>query len=78
MRRVVITGMGIVSCLGNSKESVTQSLREGRSGNRFVPEYAEKGFRSQIAGRPEIDFAARSIASNCASWAMRRLMPISP
>ncbi len=58
MRRVVVTGMGIVSCLGNSKESVTESLREGRSGIRFAPEYAERGFRSRVAGRPTVDFAA--------------------
>jgi len=58
MRRVVVTGMGIVSCLGNTKESVTESLREGRSGIRFAPEYAERGFRSRVAGRPEVDFAA--------------------
>ena len=59
MRRVVVTGMGIVSCLGNSKEAVTASLREGRSGIRFIPEYAEMGFRSHVAGRPEVDFAAQ-------------------
>jgi len=58
MRRVVITGMGIVSCLGNSKEAVTESLRAGRSGIRFIPEYAEMGFRSHVAGRPDVDFAA--------------------
>jgi len=59
MRRVVVTGMGIVSCLGNTQESVTASLREGRSGIRFAPEYAEHGFRSRVAGRPEVDFAAQ-------------------
>ena len=58
MRRVVVTGMGIVSCLGNTKESVTESLREGRSGISFAPEYAERGFRSRVAGRPTVDFAA--------------------
>ncbi|MFM7272826.1 MAG: beta-ketoacyl synthase N-terminal-like domain-containing protein, partial [Gammaproteobacteria bacterium] len=58
MRRVVVTGMGIVSCLGNSKESVSASLREGRSGIRYVPEYEERGMRSRVAGRPEVDFAA--------------------
>ena len=39
MRRVVITGMGIVSCLGNDTDSVTRSLREGRSGIRFKEDY---------------------------------------
>jgi 3-oxoacyl-[acyl-carrier-protein] synthase-1 len=50
--------MGIVSCLGNSRDSVSASLREGRSGIRFVPEYEERGMRSRVAGRPEVDFAA--------------------
>ncbi|EKF73924.1 3-oxoacyl-ACP synthase [Alcanivorax hongdengensis A-11-3] len=54
MRRVVITGMGIVSCLGNDPESVTRSLREGRSGIRFKEQYQELGMRSQIAGWPDI------------------------
>lgn len=54
MRRVVITGMGIVSCLGNDTDSVTRSLREGRSGIRFKEEYKEIGMRSQIAGTPTI------------------------
>ena len=54
-KRVVVTGMGIVSCLGNDQSSVTASLRELRSGIRFIPEYAELGMRSQVAGIPEID-----------------------
>ncbi|MDX1803100.1 MAG: beta-ketoacyl-ACP synthase I [Alcanivorax sp.] len=54
MRRVVITGMGIVSCLGNDTDTVTRSLREGLSGIRFKEEYREMGMRSQIAGTPEI------------------------
>lgn len=54
MRRVVITGMGIVSCLGNDTDSVTRSLREGRSGIRFKEEYKEIGMRSQVAGTPTI------------------------
>ena len=58
MRRVVVTGMGIVSCLGNSKEAVTASLREGRSGIRFIPQYAEMGFRSHVAGSIDLDLAA--------------------
>lgn len=55
MRRAVITGIGIVSCLGNDKETVTSSLKEGRSGIRSKPEYAEHGLRSQIAGTIDID-----------------------
>jgi 3-oxoacyl-[acyl-carrier-protein] synthase-1 len=58
MRRVVITGLGIVSPIGNSAEEVKASLREGRSGISFAPEYAERGFRSQVHGKPAIDIAA--------------------
>jgi 3-oxoacyl-[acyl-carrier-protein] synthase-1 len=47
--------MGIVSCLGNDLESVLDSLQQGRSGITFQPEYKELGFRSQVAGKPEID-----------------------
>src|SRR5450830_1672437 len=50
MRRVVITGLGIVSCLGNDKETVTANLRASRPGIRFNPEYAEMGLRSQVSG----------------------------
>jgi 3-oxoacyl-[acyl-carrier-protein] synthase I len=55
MRRVVITGIGIVSSIGNSPQEVTASLREGRSGIVFSPDYAEHGFRCQVHGKPQID-----------------------
>ena len=55
MRRAVITGIGIVSCLGNDKESVTAALREGKSGITAREEYKELGMRSHVAARPEID-----------------------
>lgn len=55
MRRVVITGLGIVGCLGNNKEEVTDALRAGRSGIRFVEAYKEIGLRSHIAGQPQIN-----------------------
>ncbi|RAU17396.1 beta-ketoacyl-ACP synthase I [Nitrincola tibetensis] len=55
MRRVVVTGMGIVSCLGNDTDTVLDSLKEGRSGIRFQPEYQALGFRSQVAGSIDID-----------------------
>lgn len=55
MRRVVITGLGIVSCLGNDKQSVTDSLKNGKSGIRFQDEYKEMGMRSQVAGSIDID-----------------------
>ncbi|HGG63532.1 MAG TPA: beta-ketoacyl-ACP synthase I, partial [Rhodobacteraceae bacterium] len=57
MRRVVITGMGIVSSIGNNVEEVTKALRSGKSGIVAAPEYAENGFRSQIHGMPQIDVA---------------------
>lgn len=50
MRRVVVTGMGIVSSLGNNKVEVLDSLRNGRSGITFQQEYADHGLRSQVAG----------------------------
>jgi 3-oxoacyl-[acyl-carrier-protein] synthase-1 len=55
MRRVVITGIGIVSPIGNNAAEVEASLRAGRSGIRFEETYAENGFRSQVAGIPQID-----------------------
>lgn len=55
MRRVVVTGIGIVGCLGNNKEEVLASLREQRSGISRIPEYEELGMRSHVAGRPNID-----------------------
>ena len=55
MRRVVVTGLGIVSCLGNDKESVLNSLREGQSGIRFAEDYKEYGFRSHVCGRIDLD-----------------------
>jgi 3-oxoacyl-[acyl-carrier-protein] synthase-1 len=58
MRRVAITGMGIVSCLGNTLDDVSTSLREGRSGIRHLPDYAERGFRSQVGGVCDIDLDA--------------------
>ena len=56
MRRVVVTGIGITSCLGADKAAVTESLRTGRSGIRHCEDYAEIGMRSHVAGRPQIDF----------------------
>ena len=58
MRRVVVTGLGIVSCLGNDAQQVLEALRNGRSGIRFKEEYAERGFRSQVAGSVDIDLDA--------------------
>ncbi len=55
MRRVVVTGMGIVSPIGNNVAEVTESLKAGRSGIVFCEEYAEMGFRSHVHGAPQID-----------------------
>ena len=57
MRRVVVTGLGIVSSIGNNQQEVVESLREGRSGIEFCQEYAELGFRSHIHGSINIDLA---------------------
>src|SRR2546427_2883582 len=51
MRRVVVTGFGIVSCLGNDVRDVADALRHGRSGIGFVQEWKALGFRSALAGR---------------------------
>ncbi|MEX0384714.1 UNVERIFIED_CONTAM: beta-ketoacyl-ACP synthase I [Spiribacter pallidus] len=59
MRRVVVTGMGIVSCLGNDATSVTDALRQGRSGIRHSEDYAAYGLRSQVAGQVDIDLDER-------------------
>jgi len=74
MRRVVITGMGIVSCLGNDLTTVAQALKAGKSGIRFNEEYKERGLRSQIAGVPDIDLSehidrkARRFMGNAAAY----------
>lgn len=57
MRRVVITGIGVVSCLGNSKKDVLDSLREGRSGISFNESFKEMGLRSQVCGSVDIDIS---------------------
>ena len=56
MRRVVITGIGIVSPIGNNAAEVEASLRAGKSGIVFAPDYAEHGFRSRVHGQPNIVF----------------------
>ena len=73
MRRVVVTGMGIVSSIGNNTNEVLASLREARSGITAAPEYAELGFRCQVHAAPSIDWesmvdrrAARFLAQGTA------------
>ncbi|WP_022965822.1 beta-ketoacyl-ACP synthase I [Denitrificimonas caeni] len=58
MRRAVITGLGIVSCLGNDKNTVAANLRAGHTGIRFNPSYAEMGLRSHVSGSVDIDLEA--------------------
>jgi len=57
MRRAVVTGMGIVSCLGLDKNSVTESLRQAKSGIVHRPAYEEIGMRSHVAGAVDMDFS---------------------
>jgi len=73
MRRVVVTGIGIVSSIGNNANEVLASLREAKSGIVAAPEYAELGFRSQVHAPPQIDWesmvdrrAARFLAQGTA------------
>src|ERR1700750_728299 len=56
MRRVVVTGMGIVSSIGNNAQEVLASLREGRSGLVKAKDYAERGFRCQVHGEPQLNW----------------------
>jgi 3-oxoacyl-[acyl-carrier-protein] synthase-1 len=58
MRRVAVTGMGIVSSIGNNTQEVLASLREARSGIVKAKDYAERGFRSQVHGEPSLDWEA--------------------
>jgi 3-oxoacyl-[acyl-carrier-protein] synthase-1 len=56
MRRVVVTGMGIVSCIGTDVSTVLTSLQQGKSGIVFRPEYEARGMRSHVAGAVDMDF----------------------
>ncbi len=58
MRRVVVTGLGIVSSIGNNQEQVTESLKSGRSGIELSEEYSELGFRSHVHGSIHVDTEA--------------------
>ena len=55
MRRVVVTGLGVVSSIGNDAAEVTSSLRDAKSGISFSPDFAEYGFRCQVWGKPSLD-----------------------
>jgi 3-oxoacyl-[acyl-carrier-protein] synthase-1 len=58
MRRVVVTGIGIVSSIGSNANEVIASLREAKSGIKFTQEYADLGFRSQVQAAPDCDWEA--------------------
>ncbi|MFB3055329.1 MAG: beta-ketoacyl synthase N-terminal-like domain-containing protein, partial [Alphaproteobacteria bacterium] len=58
MRRIVVTGLGIVSSIGNNAAEVTRSLKATRSGIRFSETYKELGFRSHVHGAIDIDIDA--------------------
>jgi 3-oxoacyl-[acyl-carrier-protein] synthase-1 len=81
MRRVVITGIGVVSSLGNNKEEVSTSLKQGRSGIEYIEEYKELGFRSHIGGTVNIDTEAlidrklRRFMGNSAAYNHRGCRP---
>ena len=74
MRRVAITGMGIVSSLGNNAQEVSTALAEGKSGISAMPQFAEMGFRSQVAGQPTlnveeaVDKRVRRFMGDGAAW----------
>lgn len=73
MRRVVITGMGIVSSIGNNTQEVTASLRDAKSGIVVAEKYKELGFRSQVHGQPNydldtVDRRARRFMGDGAAW----------
>ena len=57
LERVVVTGMGIVSCLGNDARTVRDALFEGKSGIRLSQAHIDAGMRSHVAGAPQIDLA---------------------
>lgn len=70
MRRVVVTGMGIVSCLGNNLDAVARNLFDSRSGIRLVDDYVRRGFRSCVAGIPAMPEQALALERRA-----RRYMP---
>jgi 3-oxoacyl-[acyl-carrier-protein] synthase-1 len=58
LKRVVITGLGIISSIGNNQQEVAEALRQGRSGIKFNQEYADLGFRTHIHGAIDLDLSA--------------------
>ena len=68
MKRVVISGLGIVSCLGNNQEEVYQSLLNGKSGISFCEEYTEYNLKSHIHGKPNIKLEVAVIKECSLNW----------
>jgi len=76
MRRVVISGLGVVSCLGNSKAEVLDSIRAGRSGITFNEAYKESGMRSHVSGSITLDINDMIDRKFVDLWVERQLMLI--
>ena len=70
MRRVVITGIGIVSCIGNNATEVTASLHAAKSGISKAEDYERLGFRSQIHGMPTYDLSTVDRAGFFCCWCL--------
>ena len=77
-KRVVITGYGIVSCIGNNKQEVLASLKEVKSGISYCKEYEELGMRSHVHGKPNLNTEEHVDRKFYALWAKELLTIISP
>ena len=73
MRRVVITGLGIVSCLGNNQAEVHQSLVNSKSGISYAEEYKEHNLKSHVHGKPNINLKIILIEKQLGLWVQDRL-----
>ena len=78
MRRVAITGMGIVSCIGNNTHEVLESLQQGRSGIQFLPERKSLGFRSALAGTIKDSLPPTSPSATSDRWGRDLTLPSTP
>ena len=67
-KRVVVTGYGIVSCIGDNKKEVLQSLRDVKSGISHCKEYEELGMRSHVHGKPKINIEEKCRSKNFAFY----------
>ena len=76
MRRVVITGLGVVSCLGNNQEEVHQSLLNSKSGISFAEEYKEHNLKSHVHGKPILNLKTISIEKQLDLWVQDQLIII--